>query len=428
VLSNLLSVLGTFTVRGDQFGLYNIPLRPILPLGLGLLFILGILLSIYRWRQPPHALLLIWILVGLLPTGLAVGGPNNLRSVVSLPPTYLLVGLGAQLLIQGVQRAGVRSRWPGILLLGLLLGYSAVIAVIDFSQRWPVNAGTRYFFRSSLVAAARDLPDHGRNCISTPYLNNLSQWVVQWDRGDQASTKDICWFRGTSGLAIPAGPAPVRWYVPAAISRDAYLAAEENADLDPDLARLLEGFASEQVVAFADGTPAYRVYQAAQPEALQARVLEFAQTSGLGWSAGDVTQPEVLDAPVVLDGGLSLIGVEYRPMEPGSRILEILLYWQVDASRTEPAPLSMFVQLLDADGRYLAGQDHLDYAPNSWRAGDLLVQKHRLELPADLPAGVYYPQTGVYNWQDNTRWQVEVAGQAVGDRILLPPVTIAESG
>jgi 4-amino-4-deoxy-L-arabinose transferase-like glycosyltransferase len=428
LVSNILSVLGTFIVRGDQFGLYNIPLRPILPLGLGLLFGLGLVLSLYRWRQPPHALLLIWTLVGLLPAGLAVGGPNNLRSVVSLPPTYLLVGLGAHLLIQGVRRAGVRSRWPGILLLVVVVGSSAVTEVVDFSQRWPANADTRYFFRSSLLAAARALPEHGRNCISTPYLDDLSQWVVEWDRGDQPLTRDICWFRGPAGLAIPAGPAPIRWYVPAAISPDAYLAAEENADLDPDLARLLQGFAAEQVVAFPDGTPAYRVYEVAQPEALQAHVLESAQAGGFGWSASDVTQPQALDAPVALDGGLSLVGVEYRPLEPGSRLLEVLLTWQVDAARAAPAPLSVFVQLLDADGRYLAGQDHLDYAPNSWRAGDLFVQKHRLELPAGLPAGVYYPQTGVYNWQDNSRWKVEVAGAAVDDRILLPPVVISESG
>jgi 4-amino-4-deoxy-L-arabinose transferase-like glycosyltransferase len=426
--ANILSVLGTFVVRGDQFGLYNIPLRPILPLGLGLLFALGVVLSLYRWRQPPHALLLIWTLVGLLPAGLAVGGPNNLRSVVSLPPTYLLVGLGAQLLIQGVRRAGVRSRWPGLVLLVAVLAWSAVTDLGDFSQRWPVHPDTRYFFRSSLLAAARALPDHGRNCISTPYLNDLSQWVVAWDRGDQQETGDICWFRGTSGLVIPAGPAPVRWYVPAAISPDAYLAAQANADLDPGLARLLEGFVSEQEVAFADGTPAYRVYEAAQPAALQARVLESTRTGGFGWSAQDVTQPQALDAPVALDGGLSLAGVTYQPIEPGAQVLDIWLTWQVDASRAEPAPLSVFVQLLDADGGYVAGQDHLDYAPDSWRAGDLFVQRHRLELPADLPAGVYYPQTGVYNWQDNTRWQVEVAGQAVDDRILLPPVAISGSG
>ena len=37
--------------------------------------------------------LLIWLAAGLLPAALAVGGPNHLRSVASLPATYLMIGV-----------------------------------------------------------------------------------------------------------------------------------------------------------------------------------------------------------------------------------------------------------------------------------------------------------------------------------------------
>jgi hypothetical protein len=56
--------------------------------------------------------------------------------------------------------------------------------------------------------------------------------------------------------------------------------------------------------------------------------------------------------------------------------------------------------------------------------GDLLVQRHTLDLPVDAPAGPYTPYTGVY-WLDTLeRWPVIDGPQAGADAIALPPVDV----
>jgi hypothetical protein len=419
LLNNLISVFGSFSIRGDQFGLYNIPNQPILPVAAGLLFYAGVLLALWRFRTPAYALLLIWLVAGLLPAALAVGGPNHLRSVASLPATYLMIGVA----VAAVLEASKQIAWATWLIpLGLVgvFCWTAQSQVVDFLKRWPQNADTRYFFRTTLAEAVRQLPEGRRSCVSTPYLHDLSQWVAEYTRS--ASVQDICWFQGAKALVIPAGDGPASWFVPIAISPDGYLAAQENAEFSPALARLLAGSAVQREAAFEDGVPAFHRYDAGDRATLRKQILDSAQATGLGWSANGVQSVRPLSGPARLDGGLTLLGVQYLPSDVNSRSVEALLVWQVDADQTEPAPLSVFAQLLDANNQLVAGNDHLDYAVNSWRTGDIIVQQHRLELPAGAPPGLYYPQTGVYNWQTNARWSLLVEGKPVDSRILLPPI------
>jgi 4-amino-4-deoxy-L-arabinose transferase-like glycosyltransferase len=419
LLNNLLSVFGSFSIRGDQFGLYNIPNQPILPLGLGILFTMGVLLTLWRFRMPAYALLLVWLAAGLLPAALAIGGPNHLRSVASLPATYLMIGVAAAALLEA-SRQIPGATWIAALGLVGVICWTAQGQLADFLERWPRNADTRYFFRTALAEAVRQLPEERRSCVSTPYLHDLSQWVAEYTQS--APSRDICWFQGARALAIPAGDGPASWFVPIAISPDGYLAAEENAEFSPALYRLLEGSVVQGGASFEDGVPAFHRYDAGERATLRKRILDSVQATGLGWSEKGVEGVRLLSGAARLDGGLTLLGVQYLPFDVNSRALEVLLYWQVDADQTRPAPFSVFAQLLDANNQLVAGNDHLDYAVNSWRTGDIFVQQHRLELPAGAPPGVYYPQTGVYNWQTNARWSLLVENKPVDSRVLLPPV------
>jgi 4-amino-4-deoxy-L-arabinose transferase-like glycosyltransferase len=100
----LLLTAAMFNVKGDCAWLYNLGCSPQLLPPVGLLFVLGVGLSLRRaCRQGISArtecLLLVWFLVMLLPT-LLTGGPSALRSVGVLPPVFLFVGIGAEFLLQ----------------------------------------------------------------------------------------------------------------------------------------------------------------------------------------------------------------------------------------------------------------------------------------------------------------------------------------
>ena len=420
---NILMVLASFSGRGDQFGLYNIPNMPLLPLSLALLFYVGVGISCWRWRKPAYPLLLVWVVAGLLPAALSLGGPNNLRSVVSLPATYLLVALGATVLVELSARIRVPRVVPAVLVAGML-AWAAQSQITDFFLHWPANPDTRFFFRTTLAEAARAMPTDGRNCVSTPYPHDLSQWVTEYTQG--RNPNDICWFRGTAAIVFPAGSGTARWYVPAGLSSDAALAAAESSEFLPVLGQLLGGGVTEQEAFFPDNTRAYRFYTTTDREELRARALTTMTETALAWSADaeGVRDPQPLGGPAHFDGGLTLLGARYLKPSAGCNCLETLLYWRVDVAHPEPAPFSLFLQLLDGQGSFLVGNDHLDYAVNSWQAGDVFVQYHRLALPAGIAPGQYYLQAGVYNWQTNVRWSLMQQGQVLGDRVVLPPVAV----
>ncbi|RLC95744.1 MAG: hypothetical protein DRI77_09565 [Chloroflexi bacterium] len=63
---------------------------------------------------------------------------------------------------------------------------------------------------------------------------------------------------------------------------------------------------------------------------------------------------------------------------------------------------------------------------DQWRLGDVIVQRHLLQVPEDAPAGEYQLQTGAY-WLDRMeRWQTWMDG-TTGDRILLSEITITHN-
>jgi len=417
LIQNLLSVLGSFSIRGDQFGLYNIPNQPLLPLGFAVFFYIGLGIAVWRWRTESYRFLLLWLVLGLLPAALAVGGPNYLRSVVSLPPTYLLIGVGVSGSVISLQRVPTRS-----LLLTLVAGlftWGGLTQVMDFTLHWPNNSDTRYFFRSSLSQVARDLPINRRSCISTPYAHDLSQWVVEYIQNTKAP--EVCWFYGKHSLPVPIGNASLSWYVPAAISPDSFLAAQEDARISSALLALLPDATKKTKANFPDGVPAYDIYTANSAEVsihLQEAIPPL--TYGRG---ADIQSLQWQTGPATFDGGLTLIGTQ-TIAQPDEHIYEVLLLWQIDRGRTSPEPLSIFLQLLTPSSEYVSGDDHLDYAVNSWRNGDKFIEYHRIQIPPDLPAGRYYLQTGIYNWQTSDRWRVKGNGNQLDNRIVLPPLDL----
>ena len=90
------TTLGTFVaLTGDPNPLGNIPGRPELSPLLGIFFVLGVAVSLVRWRRPPYLFLLIWWPIMLLPAILAPeGAPHHLRLIGTAPGTYIFVAVG----------------------------------------------------------------------------------------------------------------------------------------------------------------------------------------------------------------------------------------------------------------------------------------------------------------------------------------------
>jgi uncharacterized membrane protein len=121
------------------------------------------------------------------------------------------------------------------------------------------------------------------------------------------------------------------------------------------------------------------------------------------------------------DGKMELRG--YDVAQNGAE-LTVTLYWQALAPMSQD--YTVFVHLFDAAGQKVAQHDgqptwEVSLPTSTWQPGELLQDKHALPLPANLPAGQYRLQTGVYFWQTLARLPLV---EANGDVVELGAVTI----
>ena len=141
--------------------------------------------------------------------------------------------------------------------------------------------------------------------------------------------------------------------------------------------------------------------------------------SGEGPTAQVAAQAPPVVAPVPLEGPLTFLGYEVAQED---RVVTLVTYWRV--TERPDRPFSLMAHLLGADGRPVAVGDGLGIAWDQLQPGDLLVERHRLSLPPEAPAGPYRLQTGAYWLGTMERWSVLSEGKPVGDRLLLATVEV----
>ncbi len=109
----------------------------------------------------------------------------------------------------------------------------------------------------------------------------------------------------------------------------------------------------------------------------------------------------------LFDGRISLLAYDLDDsarFRPG-QTAHLILYWQAQA-RT-PHDLTVFVHLYDADGKLWSQQDnppiHGTYPTSEWSAGEIIVDRYDVGIPANVPAGTYLLAVGMYDSQTQER-------------------------
>jgi hypothetical protein len=106
--------------------------------------------------------------------------------------------------------------------------------------------------------------------------------------------------------------------------------------------------------------------------------------------------PRPFIAPARFIGGIELLA---HQVAVNSGAVEVTLYWR--AVDPQSQSYTVFTQLLDAEGQQVAGHDNIPAdgtAPtDSWPVNAVQADRHRIELPADLPPGEYTLIVGLYN-------------------------------
>jgi len=418
--------------QGDDFLAYTIPGRPVFGPLLGILFVVGIGLSVARWRQPASAFSLAWLLVGISPS--LVTGPSafTTRSIAALPIVFLFPALAAVAGTRWVrERWGSRVAWiVGLALTGVLL-VSGISSVADYFVTWGESPHTRAAYQHTLVETAEYLDarqEGGTVGISTaqpsaphdPYVFDLSL-----ERRDLS----LRWFDARRALLFPSEP-NARLIIPAsAPPSDVFadlpgLTLQEQVDMRPD-----------------DRDPSFSVYEWSPRITLAAlrretegsvvsRSLKAAASSSIG--TGDVSSSDVA-LPVNFGDALELLGYDLRTptVSPGGTV-ELVILWQVvdpqvfrseDPSSLDTEPV-FFTHALDGTGTLIAQEDRLDAPAWDWQAYDVVAQVHRFALPGELSQPLVALKVGVYRRADLSRLPVLVDDAVIGDCVFLEPVKV----
>lgn len=395
VWGNLIANLKFFTFAGDPWPRQNLPGRPVFaePLSAAL-FYAGLIIALWRWRDPRYGFLLLWLAGALVPSVVTSDPPSSIRDILGLVVAFVFPALALVEMGRWVGRVG-----RGMLVVGsLVLALCLFLTVRDYFLIWPAHDVVRFDYQAQLTAVARrldELPPGAPVAVA-----GLSVHSMDGPGLDLAARRDVrhvrlCDTRET--LVVPAGR-EARLFVPQVVPLDAGLRE-----------RLLRWGAVEDagsnVRAFDEAPFAvYRLPGGAGGDGIRRHLIRLETEAALPDGAPYIYKKGHSDGasvalPVSFGGRLAFLGYEWLQEEPAPGDSAVLLtYWRVE--RPADVTLKIFVHLTEDEGQVLVQHDGLGSPPRGWRTGDLMVQRHVLPLPIDIPPGSLTPVLGVYEAQD----------------------------
>ena len=184
VLSNAARIIAGFGLRGDPLWRQGIAGRPVFDPVLAMLFYAGVALCLWRWRQPRHAFVLLWLGAAIIPSLVTVDAPSTIRLINALPVLMVFPLLavdaverfGKSLYFPSVKRNAARvihfgpqlsTLWTrlstdlittlvgGVLV--LLLLYHTWATVDGLWRVWPANDEVQFVWQAALTEAGAHL-------------------------------------------------------------------------------------------------------------------------------------------------------------------------------------------------------------------------------------------------------------------------------
>ncbi len=376
----ILSATAMFGIRGDPEWLYNISGRPVFDPLTAVLFYAGVAFALWRWRDPRHALILLWLAAGVAPTMLSWPPGSLGHSIAAQPIAFVFPALILETIAQSPRRAwrmaGQAFAIGAVTLFAFLSGY-------DYFVRWPSHAEVRHEYQASVTALARYLqshPDIQEARVSAPYVDYWNPWSkMNFDLYYRGHAR-VRWFNGARAALFDDAPL----FVPLC-----------SPPLDDELKPLL---VADSRLERHDN---FTIYWPRSSQLLEERLNTLTTTA---WTSPEGTyvsgrseeQRHALPLPANFGRQLAFLGYSYDrdAVERGTE-WRLTTWWQVLAPR--PAPLAIFVHLLGDDNAVIAGWDGLQTSPEGWQRGDVFAQVHALRVPTDAPPGLLRVELGAYS-------------------------------
>ncbi|MBP7693103.1 MAG: hypothetical protein KA764_14360 [Anaerolineales bacterium] len=357
-------------INGEPYDRFNLPGLPLFGFPLGGFFVLGLLLTLRNVIRPRRGalaaadwLLLAWLPFMLLPTALSVHDvfPSNVRAFGLTPLVFVFPARGLLAAYRWLQRQSpgplLPTAYPVTVLSLVILVAGAGVTYRDYFLTWATLSSQRLNNDADITEIAAYLNTQTL-AETTPYVTAIHYrhpTLAYLARDYEA----IQWLTGGRSLAVPADRAAL--YLEAA---SAPLPAEWTAGWDAYLVGQQLG---------ADNHPEYRAFRFA--------------------AGAPPPLPEF--APLAENFGHAIFLTGAR-LTPARELVTVDLRWRVE-NPVATADFLPYARLYDAAGRVWVQSVDYTYPSAQWAAGDTVLTRLTLRLPAGLPAGAYTVKAGLFS-------------------------------
>lgn len=156
-----------FTDQGHPLPVLNLPTRPILDGVSQAGLAVGLMLALWRWRQPVYPFLLMWLGIMLLPTILSDESGHPLRAIGALMPVIILTAVGLAALADwvGKQWRQPHLAWASVATAVLL--FSGITTYRNYFLIWGQMPETIKAFHTAYEQIGQQLPQLDRPAFLT---------------------------------------------------------------------------------------------------------------------------------------------------------------------------------------------------------------------------------------------------------------------
>ncbi len=391
---------------GDHFLAYNIPGRPVFDALTAAFFIIGLAVCLWRWKRPSYIFVLLWFLVGIIPSLITGSTANTTRNIAALPAAFIIPAVGFVTLARLLaQRFGISRR--AVILVGSIvwLLFAGLVATRDYFQIWGQSAEVRGAYQHTLIE-------------ELGYLNEK-----------ELENQPV-----TISTVYP-GPAHDSSIAMVVSGTD----AEQMRWVDARYAMLLpEGKSAHALIP--DSTPYHPAFDGLLQPVERVTLRDDDLDPGYTFFSVDGAAdrfPENAEPLADFGGALQLVEAQWlSPQVTAGETAELLTVWRVnDPTLVGPVHLPtsttdvvFFTHVIDPDQNIVAQRDALDAPAWSWQPGDVILQIHPITVPADIQPGDYAASVGIYDRPTGKRLPLLVGGNEQEESVIeVVPLRVAQS-
>lgn len=394
VLKSAGSMLAMFTFKGDIDWRYNLSGLPVFDIVTGVFFYFGLLVCLYRWKNPRGVLLVIWMVVMLAPSVLSGDGASSLKAAGAMPAILALPAVGIvtswDYLRRKVQAADMFV--CALLVVGFIAG--AAVTYKNYFVVWANAEEPRPIYEADIAETARylnTLPDRPLVCISTDFAFDLDRYVMDTELHKEYQIK---WFDGRQAFVLPATPSglDVLYVFTASAPLPDFIAKQYFLGLDP-------------IYQPTDprGVPIITVYRVSLEVAEEQR--QIAPSEPLNAQLGQVA---------------TLMGYDMPDSVRQADAVRAVIYWRPLGKYTgdySQAPV-FFAHLRDSQENFWAQDDGIGYPAWDWDSGDIALNWFAIPTTGDFPLQDYWVHIGMSAAGEQLPILADT-GEALGQQIRL---------